>query len=64
MIYFPKNIGVKLDTTNFTAQKLVDLFLSVAHEIEQHKAIKISNRLSKWHHLNIIREQTSYIIYK
>lgn len=62
LFIFQENVGVKLDTSNFTVQTLVDLFFSdeflallveqtnlyAAQEIEKRKAIKKSNRLSKW----------------
>ncbi|KFM83301.1 PiggyBac transposable element-derived protein 4, partial [Stegodyphus mimosarum] len=62
LFIFQENVGVKLDTSNFTVQTLVDLFFSeeflallveqtnlyAAQEIAKCKAIKKSNRVSKW----------------
>lgn len=62
LFIFQENVGVKLDTSNFTVQTLVDLFFSdeflallveqtnlyAAQEIEKRETIKKSNRLSKW----------------
>lgn len=62
LFIFQENVGVKLDTSNFTVQTLVDLFFSdeflaflveqtnlyAAQEIVKRKIIKKSTRLSKW----------------
>lgn len=62
LFIFQENIGVKLDTANFTVHTLVDLFFSdeflallveqtnlyAAQEMEKRKVIKKNNRLSQW----------------
>lgn len=62
LFIFQENVGLKLDTSNFTVQTLVDLFFSeeflallveqtnlyAAQEIAKRTAIKKSNRVSKW----------------
>ncbi|XP_056639725.1 uncharacterized protein LOC130447089 [Diorhabda sublineata] len=62
LFIFKEKVGVKLDTTNFTVQTLVDLFFSddflallveqtnlyAAQEIEKSTTIKKTNRLSNW----------------
>ncbi|XP_037911917.1 piggyBac transposable element-derived protein 4-like [Hermetia illucens] len=62
LFIFQKNIGVKLDTANFTVHTPVDLFFSdeflallveqtnlyAAQEMEKRKVIKKNNRLSQW----------------